>query len=770
MQLVIAEKPSVAKSIAAVLGAGKSDDGYVEGNGYIVSWCVGHLVELFAPDDYDDKYKKYSFDTLPILPSDFKMKVSESTVKQYKVLKSLMLSSDIDEIVCATDAGREGECIFRYVYNLIGCHKPVKRLWISSVEDKAIRDGFKNLKDSSDFDNMFEAGFSRAKADWLVGMNFSRLFSCRYGGANVSVGRVQTPTLAMIVQRDYDVEHFVKQKFFTVELDCRDVSFSSARIDDESTANGIVTKCNGSTATVTNVEKTVKKVNPPKLYDLTTLQREANRQYGYTAQQTLDYTQSLYEKKLVTYPRTDSQFLTEDMENTALETVTNIYSAFPTFKPDSAFEPNVKRLINNSKVSDHHAIIPTAEILNTELDNLPSGEKNILLLISAKLVTATAPTHTYEAVKITVKCENTEFTATGKTVMEQGFKAVEKQIKASLKGSNSEEKEDEEKTLPSVSQGSTFSNVTANMAVHFTSSPKPFTEDTLLSAMETAGNSDYDENSDVEKKGLGTPATRASIIEGLVKKEFVERKDKKIIATEKGVALISALPEKVKSPKLTVEWETRLQSIEKGKESAAVFMSDIEDYVKEIVSAYSEVDTDSVLTRKNEVIGNCPKCGKNIVEMPKSYSCDSGKGCGLTIWKNISGKVIPTVTAKELLQNGKTGLIKGFVNKEKKTFDAVLKLDEDGKVTFEKLSEGSIGNCPKCGSKVVKGKFGYYCSGKCGMQLAKVYGKELSESQLSKLLLGKSVTYTNNKNSTTVLPEIEEYSFNGKDGFQWKTK
>lgn len=771
MQLVIAEKPSVGKAIAKVLGANKNNDGYVEGNGYIVSWCVGHLVELYSPSDYDESLKKYSFDTLPIIPDEFKLKVSESTSKQYNVLKNLMLSPNVDEFVCATDAGREGECIFRYVYNMVGCHKPVKRLWISSVEDKAIRDGMNNLRNSSDFDNMFEAGFSRAKADWLVGMNFSRVFSCRYGSP-LSVGRVQTPTLAMIVKRDFDVKNFVKQKFYTVELDCGTLTVSSARTDDETTADGIVSKCNGSTSVVTNVEKSMKKVNPPKLYDLTTLQREANRQYGYTAQQTLDYTQSLYESKLVTYPRTDSQYLTEDMENTAMEMIDTIYRAIPQFKSDCEFTPNVKPLINNKKVSDHHAIIPTVEIANRDINTLPNGEKNVLLLIAAKLVTASAPTHTYESVKITVSCENTEFTATGKTVIEQGFKAVERQIKAQLKGGNIEEKDEKETSLPTVSQGQTFENVKAEKAEHFTSPPKSFTEDTLLSAMETAGNSDYDENSDVEKKGLGTPATRASIIEGLVKKGFVERNKKQISATDKGKNLIEVLPDTVKSAKLTADWETRLQSVEKGKETAANFMTDIENYVVQTVKEYSQRADNSVLNSERAVIGICPNCSKNVLAFPKSYSCESGKdGCGFTIWESISGRNISVAVAKELLEKRKTGLIKGFENKDKKPFDAFLKLDENNNVVFEfpKPSDESIGNCPKCGGKVVKGKFGYYCLGKCGMQLAKVYGKELTESQLKKLLSGNSITYTSNGKTVTVSPDIEPYSFNGKSGYQWKS-
>lgn len=684
MQLVIAEKPSVARSIAAVLGANEKHDGYVEGNGYIVSWCVGHLVGLYSPNDYDEKYKKYSFELLPIIPETFKFKLNENTAAQFKVLKELMARSDVSELVCATDAGREGECIFRYVYNYARCRKPFKRLWISSVEDKAIKDGFANLKNSRDYDNMYAAGFSRAKSDWLVGMNFSRVFSIRYG-SKLSVGRVQTPTLAMIVKRDYDVKNFVKQKFFTVELDCGELIVSSARIDDEKAAQNTAEKCNGKTAALKSVDKQKKTVNPPKLYDLTTLQREANRQYGYTAQQTLDYTQELYESKLVTYPRTDSQYLTEDMEQTAQDMIETIYTAIPQFKPQAEFDPNVKRLINNSKVSDHHAIIPTAEIVKKTINELTDGQKNILLLIAAKLVTAAAPAHVYEAVKITVDCDNTEFTATGKTVIEQGFRLLERQIKAQLKGCSSDDKEDKEKVLPDVVQGQTFDNVKSSVEEHFTSPPKPYTEDTLLSAMETAGNGEYDENSDVEKKGLGTPATRAAIIENLVKREFIERNKKQITATEKGASLISVLPDTVKSPKLTADWETRLQAVEKGKETADDFMSDIEEYVRKTVAEYSSKAENAALNSNRPTIAVCPKCGKNVVEFPKSYSCESGKdGCGFVVWKTIAGKTITAAQAKKLIEKGKTDLIKGFTSKAGMPFDAYLYIDKDNdKIGFE---------------------------------------------------------------------------------------
>ena len=432
MQLVIAEKPSVGRSVASVIGATEKKDGYLEGNGYIVTWCIGHLVQLASPDKYDSKYgtkiSEWSFSTLPILPEHWKFVVSSTTKQQFQVIQELMQDSRVDEIICATDAGREGECIFRYVYEKIGCTKPCKRLWISSMEDKAIREGFSNLRPDSDYDNLYAAGLCRAKADWLVGLNSTRLFTCRYGTL-LSIGRVQTPTLAMIVQRDYDVKHFVKQKFFTVELDCGTFVASSERIDEEESAKNIAESCSGKTATISEIKKEIKTVNPPKLYDLTTLQREANRQYGYTAQQALDYTQSLYEQKLVTYPRTDSQYLTEDMEQTAADLIQTICNTISCCQGLSIPEPNVKRCINNSKVSDHHAIIPTAEIAHKKLADLPDGERNILNLIAAKLILATADPHRYEATKVSVICENHNFSATGKAILNAGWKAFEIAIK-----------------------------------------------------------------------------------------------------------------------------------------------------------------------------------------------------------------------------------------------------------------------------------------------------------------------------------------------------
>lgn len=435
MILVIAEKPSVARSIAAVLGVSENKGGYMQNDKYIISWCVGHLIHLANPEAYGTRYaeKPWKFENLPIMPTEWQFEIDTSTKSQFDILKELMFRSDVTEIVCATDAGREGECIFRYVYNYAHCRKPVKRLWTSSLEESAIRAGFNNLKNDSEYDDLFEAGYARAKADWLVGMNATRLFSVAYHSF-LSVGRVQTPTLAMIVDRDYKVRNFIKEKYFTVDLDCGDFTATSVRIDDYKSAYDLCAICNGKQAVISNIQRNRKTVNPPKLYDLTTLQREANRLCGYTAQQTLDYTQSLYEQKLVTYPRTDSQYITEDMEQTALSMVDTVCKCFDSFA-GYVKNPNVKRCINNAKVSDHHAIIPTAEILNANIAALPSGERNILALIAARLLLATSEPHVYDSIRITVCCEQHEFYASGKVITQNGYKALEKAVKANFKNS-----------------------------------------------------------------------------------------------------------------------------------------------------------------------------------------------------------------------------------------------------------------------------------------------------------------------------------------------
>ncbi|MDE6728744.1 MAG: DNA topoisomerase 3 [Oscillospiraceae bacterium] len=692
MQLVIAEKPSVAQTIAKVLGATSYKDGYVEGNGYIVSWCVGHLVGLANPETYGEQYKSWSFDTLPIIPESYKFAVNAKTKDQYDVLKKLMADSRVDEIVCATDAGREGECIFRYVYNMAKCKKPFKRLWTSSLEEDAILEGFAKLKNGSEYDNLFAAGFCRAKADWIVGMNASRLFSLRYN-AHLNIGRVQTPTLAMIAEREDKIKNFVKEKYFTVEIgtDQFPVFASSERIDDENRVNELVNACNGSSATVKSVKSEKKTVNPPKLYDATTLMREANRYFGFTAQQTLDYTQSLYEQKLVTYPRTDAEYITEDMAAT-FEKVVSVAMDLMKIQIDNA---NTQTVINRSAEywakHDHHAIIITEQAAESNISSLPDGEQKVLRLIAAKTIFAAAKPHIYETTTAILECAETEFKASGKVVIENGWKEQERQFKNALKNSNEGEKDktDDEKSLPPLNEGETLTPVIAAPAEHWTSPPKAFNDDTLLSAMATAGNKDYDENSDVEKKGLGTSATRAKIIENLVKREYLVRNKRQLNITDKGVNLISVVPDEVKSPQMTADWETRLQAIERGEESSDSFMSEINGYVSDLVKKYGSVDENSKFasaSREREVIGVCPNCGKNVVEFPKSYSCESGKdGCGFVIWKSVSEKSISSTQAKKLLEKRKTDLIKGFTSRNKKgtQFDAYLVLKEDNTVGFE---------------------------------------------------------------------------------------
>lgn len=633
--LIIGEKPSVSRAISAVVGASSTKKGYTEGNGYIVSWCVGHLVGLRFPNDYGNGWEqKWSFSQLPMIPDKWQFQVTDSTKAQYNLLKSLMNRGDISEIICATDADREGECIFRYVYNMARCRKPVKRLWVSSLEESAIRKALTTMKPMSAYDNLFNAGYARARADWLVGMNSSRLFSVRYGG-KLNIGRVQTPTLAMIVQRDAEVNGFVKQKYYTADLNCGEFILSSARIDDENVAESLISACDGNTVTISSVKREVKTDKAPKLYDLTTLQREANKAYGYTAQQTLDYTQSLYEGKLVTYPRTDSQYLSDDMAQTALD-VAKLCDTY--FGFGISHTPDISKVINNAKISGHHAIIPTSGIATADLSSLPSGEKNVLTLIATKLICATAPAHKYEAVKLTGICNGTEFTATGRTVLEMGWKAYAKQS----------DKKNEEKSLPAVTEGQTFT-VAASKGEHFTSPPKPYTEDTLLSAMERAGNEDYDE--DTEKKGLGTPATRAATIEALVKNGYVERVGKQLRATDKGKELVTVVPDEVKSAKLTTQWETRLQQVEHGDYSEVSFMQDIECFVKAMCSNYGVKDESvSLASQYHEPIGKCPKCGGDIIGGKYGFYCKVK--CGMSVG-NVYGVKLSSAQVKYLL-NGKS--------------------------------------------------------------------------------------------------------------------
>ena len=674
-KLVIAEKPSVALALSKVLGAYQRQDGYMEGNGYLVSWCVGHLVGLAQPDTYDESYKKWRRDSLPIIPENWKWEVADDKRSQFKVLKDLMFRSDVEELVCATDAGREGELIFRLVYYQAGCKKPFKRLWISSMEDDAIKDGFDNLREGNDYDNLYEAALCRSKADWLVGINGTRLFTTLYD-KRLTVGRVQTPTLAMVVERNKQITEFQKQKYFNVHLKDGKLEVHKEKIFDELEAKRIQEKCNGADAVVKSVIKTEKNVNPPKLYDLTTLQRESNRYFGYTAQKTLDYTQSLYEQKLVTYPRTDSQYLTEDMKDTAESMILAVQMAF-NFGDFPPRDYDVSKVINNSKVTNHHAIIPTAEIQKQDLSQLSQGERDILLLISQRLLCATGEKQRLSETEIKVECAGEEFLAKGKMVLDVGWKTYEMEFRNRLKSKMKSDTKEE--MIPLVAEGEILKGVEVSTTEHFTSPPKPYTEDTLLSAMETAGNEEFDENT--EKKGLGTPATRASMIEKLVSSKYLERKGKQLIPTDAGINLIYVLPEKVKSAKMTAEWENSLMEMERGNVKSERFLADINQWVHQLITDYGEVSEEEKQrfgSDKNnkEQIGICPRCGSPVYEGEKNFYC-SNRECKFCIWKEtkwLSGmkKKVTKKMAASLLAKGRVAVSGLYSQKTGRNFDADL--------------------------------------------------------------------------------------------------
>ena len=680
--LVVAEKPSVAQSIAKALAVNDRKDGYIEGNGYVVSWCIGHLVGLANADSYDEKYKKWSLDTLPIIPQEWQFIVSEDKNKQFSVLKKLMNSKDIDEIVCATDAGREGELIFRLVYNQAECKKPFKRLWISSMEESAIQKGFENLKDGTEYDNLYQSALCRAKADWIIGINATRLFSRLYN-RTLNVGRVQTPTLAMLYERENNIGSFKKEKYFNVHLKADGLDAVLEKVKEQSEAEKIKSECDGKTANVVSVKREQKTVSPPKLYDLTTLQREANRLYGFTAQQTLDYTQSLYEMKLVTYPRTDSQFLTDDMGETTKSIIDLVIKRIPHFEGYS-YTPDIPKVLNSKKVSDHHAIIPTAEIGNITLDEVPDGEKKILFLIANKLLCATSEKHIYETVTAEISCGGYSFTTKGKTVISDGWKAVEQKFKAFQKCKDEDE---EEMTELSLSEGDTL-EVTSDISEHYTQPPKHFTEDTLLSAMERAGTDEITE--EVERSGLGTPATRASIIEKLTKSGFINREKKNLIVSDSGKDLISVMPDIIKSASMTAEWENSLSLMAQGKFTSQQFMADIGKLTDDIISvATNSVDESKVTKNGGDVIGVCPRCGMNIVETQKAYSCED-RNCGFALWKNNkffenAKKKFTKEMAKALIKDGKIAVKGLYSQKSGRNYDTTICLDDTGTYVNFKL-------------------------------------------------------------------------------------
>lgn len=681
---MIAEKPSVAMSLAAVLGATERKDGYLEGSGYLVSWCVGHLLELAQPEAYKEQYAKWRYEDLPILPENWKYEVPKDKKKQLALLCRLMKDKRVDSVVCATDAGREGELIFRLVYEYAGCNKPMERLWISSMEDAAIREGFDHLRPGSDYDKLYDAAVCRAGADWLIGINATRLFSVLYG-VTLNVGRVMSPTLALLVQRESDIESFISKPFYVPEITCGGFTASGEKMTERSEAEKIRMDCDHNSAFVRSVEKQVKTIQPPRLYDLTTLQRECNRIYGYTAQQTLDYVQSLYEKKLATYPRTDSQYLTKDMQATAASLILWLRDNMP-FGKGCAGEPDIDRVTDDSKVTDHHAIIPTVEIARTDLSELPSGERDVLTLLAVRLLCATTQANRFEAVTAMLDCQGYTFTAKGKTILQSGWKEVERIHRMSIRQSETEHRENEDAALPVLKEGQTFETVSASLREGKTSPPKHYTEDTLLSAMETAGAEDMPD--DAERKGLGTPATRAATLEKLVSAGFVQRKKKQLISTEKGRNLIAVLPDNIKSPILTAEWESMLKQVEHGELSATSFMDQIADMSRTLVKEHTAPEKrfadlfPSSRETAHEAVGVCPRCGAPVFEGKKGFFCGN-RECSFALWKDnrffsSKKKSITKSVAAALLKEGRISMSGLYSEKTGRTYDAEVILDDTG--------------------------------------------------------------------------------------------
>ena len=686
-RLVVSEKPSVAMAYAKVLGATRRKDGYLEGGGYLVSWCVGHLVELAPPNIYDEKYVKWNIADLPILPEKWQYLVSAPTKEQFKVLKDLMNRSDVGSIICATDAGREGELIFRLVYQQAGCKKPFSRLWLSSMEDSAIREGFANLKPSTEYDALYQAALCRERADWMVGINASRLFSCLYGQP-LAVGRVMTPVLAMTVVREAAISAFVPEKFYTVALSFTDGgTASSKRFSQKSDAEMLLKNCRKEDhTTVQKVERKEKTEKPPLLYDLTSLQRDANRLLGFTAQQTLTYAQSLYEKKLITYPRTDSRYLTEDMATSLPGLVVTVAGAFDFHEDVPA---HAQQVIDSSKVTDHHALLPTASVAKADLSALPAGERNILRLVVVRLLCAVGEPHRYAETTMTTICAAEEFTAKGKVVLSDGWKSIERKMLGDLLGEKKEPA-----VLPDVPEQSECSITGAELKKGQTSAPKHFTEDLLLSAMQAAGSECMPEG--VERQGIGTPATRAATIEKLVAKGFLERKGEKktkiLLPTDKGKALITVMPEAIQSPEMTADWETKLLRIERGEMEPEEFMTEIKDMITSLVENSEVVKGANVLMKK-KIVGVCPNCGANVIEREKGWFCDN-KPCRFVLWKDNAffkrlGKRLDSHVADKLLRDGRIRL-KDCKSAKGKTYNAtvLLSTENDGRSKFSLEFDG----------------------------------------------------------------------------------
>lgn len=695
MKLIIAEKPSVAKSMAAALGIKTVGNGYFQNDEYLVSWCIGHLVCPMDAAGYNEDFKKWRYDDLPILPEPFRYVITPEKDAAFENLRALMNRADVDTVINACDAGREGELIFRLVYEMAECKKPILRLWISSMEDSAIREGMKNLRPGEEYEALYRSALCRQKADWLVGINATRLFSVLYH-RTLNVGRVQTPTLAMLCERETKIALFRKEKYHHVRLNVGGAEALSEKIISPEDAQKLKDECDGKSVKCLSVTREQKKEQPPKLYDLTTLQREANRIFGYTAKQTLDYAQSLYEKKLLTYPRTDSRYLTSDMAETAV-CVLHLAAKLPPFDGCRDFFPVIGGMISDKDVTDHHAIIPTMEIEKADIGGLPVGERNLLLLVCCKLLCASAEPYVYEAVTATFECVGNTFTAKGKNILSEGWREIERLFRSSLK----EKSEDSGNTdLPLFNEGQTFDGVTADITEHYTQPPKLFTEDTLLSAMESAGSADMPD--EAERKGLGTPATRAAIIEKLVSAGFVERKGKNLIPTKAGLNLVTVLPEPLTSPMLTAEWEQKLTDIAKGGDADA-FLNGIRAMLEDIVLTYSHISEEGkkLFAPEKETVGNCPRCGKPVYEGKKNFAC-SDRSCSFVLWKNdrfwtSRKKELTKKMAVDLLTKGRTNVKGLWSEKRGETYDATVILDDTGgkyinfKLEFPKRKEGSHG-------------------------------------------------------------------------------
>ncbi len=705
-RLVICEKPSVAQAVAKVIGAGKRCDGYLEGGGYLVSWCVGHLVGLAAADAYDARYSRWAREDLPILPKEWRYTVFPATRKQFDILKKLMERPDVSELIEATDAGREGELIFRLVYGQAGGRKPFRRLWISSMEDSAIRAGFENLRDGADYDSLYEAALCRAKADWLVGINGTRLFTTLYGGKTLNIGRVVTPTLALLAERETEIAGFQKEKYHVVELDCGTFRAAGRRFKSKTDAEKLRKSCLGRPAEILSAERQEKTEKPPKLYDLTTLQREASRIFGYTAQQTLDYLQSLYEKKLATYPRTDSRYLTEDMGEGLPGLCRTVAGAFPFGKAFSG-ETDAPQVIDSKKVSDHHAILPTGEVSGKSTENLPTGERNILAMVGARLLCAVSPyKYGYEDTVITLRCMGEEFSVKGRRETAEGWKAVERAFLKGMKPGKETEAEQAHEPevagiLPELSEGQSVTVEAAAVRSGTTSPPKRYTEDLLLSAMENAGVEDFREAGETEHRGIGTPATRAGIIEKLVKGSFAERRGRQLIPTAQGMELVRVLPDTLKSARLTAEWETALKEVEKGQRSSEEFLEGITRMVQELVESYRDTEATAqgaLSAPAKEAIGKCPRCGKPVYEGKKNFYC-SGYWetplCSFALWKEnpyfkSKRKELTKAVAAALLKDGKVKMKGLYSEKKGILYDATIVMEDTGDryVNFKLEFEG----------------------------------------------------------------------------------